>query len=106
MSFRRLAVLVAVNAAVILVVAASSAAAVPSAASRGLAPLRLRGASDGGVLPARRLTITVALAPRDPRGLAAFVGGRHAPLSARAFSARFGPAGATVGPRCSHARAH
>ncbi len=106
MSFRRLALLVAANGAVLLAAAAPSPAAIPSAVSRGVAPLRLRGASDLGALPARRLTITVALAPRDPRGLAAFVGGRHAPLSARAFSARFGPAGATVRAVTSWARAH
>jgi len=106
MSSSRLAPLLAIGAAVALIVAAPSSAAAPSAASRGLAPLQLRGASDLGALPPRRLTITVALAPRDPRGLAAFVRGRHAPLSARAFGARFGPAPATARAVASWARTH
>src|SRR4051794_35972351 len=78
---------------------ANASAAAPSRTSsvaRGLAPLRVKGATAAGAPTASRLSVTLALAPRNAAGLDALVASPHAPISTGEFNARYAPAPAAV----------
>jgi subtilase family serine protease len=88
--------------------AAAAAVALPSAAgaaTAGTAVWTVSGAQDLGALPARAMTITLALTPRDASGLKAFVSAPHAPLTPAEFVSRFGPSPSTVAGIASWAAA-
>jgi Pro-kumamolisin, activation domain len=101
MTIRR-ASLVAVSLVVAVLVAASPAGAtVP-----GTSAWRVKGARNLGAMGARRMTITFALAPRDPAGLRALVSSPHAAITPAQFTARFGPSSQTVRSIRRWAKAH
>jgi pseudomonalisin len=74
------------------VVTTSSAAAAPS----GLALWHDSSATKIGALPARALSITLTLTPRNASALRAFVDRPHAALTPAQFNARYAPASTTV----------
>jgi subtilase family serine protease len=77
----------------------ATAAVLPAAASAavpGTSAWRVRGARDLGAMPARPMTITFALAPRNAGRLRALVASKHAALTPKQFNARFAPSAATV----------
>ena len=85
--------------------AAGSQAPVPSFGRAGALPALPSGAVSEGLMPAsQRLTVTVALEPRDPATLAAYIAAlsnRSSPLfrhflTPSGFARRFGPSAATI----------
>jgi pseudomonalisin len=76
--------------------AAAAAAAPASAAPAGLALWHDSSATKVGALPARPLSITLTLTPRDAAGLRSLVAHPHAALTPAQFSARFSPKAATI----------
>ncbi len=80
-------------------IAALAAIAIPSiagAAVTGTSAWRVRGAQNLGSIKAQRLTITLALAPRNGTALRTFVSGRHAALTPAQFNARYAPSASTI----------
>src|SRR4051794_9749254 len=97
--FGRSPVVAGLAAALTLAGGATATAAAPSrtsAAARGLAPLHVQGATAAGRPAASRISLTLALAPRDAAGLAALAATPHAPISTRQFNARYAPTAAQV----------
>jgi subtilase family serine protease len=85
-----------------LVVGAVAALAVPASASAvttaqrtGLAPILVSGGTDLGALPAQRMSVTVALSPRNKSALDQIVRS-HQTISTASFNSRFAPASTTV----------
>ncbi|MGH2866068.1 MAG: S53 family peptidase [Solirubrobacteraceae bacterium] len=72
----------------------------------GTQPWRVTGANDLGAMASRPMTITLALTPRHDAALRALVAGAHAPLTPAQFTARYGPAQASVKRVRSWARGH
>ena len=70
--------------------------AVAGAAVSGTSAWRVRGAQNLGAMPARGMTVTLALAPRHRAALHALAASRHPALTPRQFNARFAPSTATV----------
>ncbi len=92
-----------------LAVGVTTAFAAPSAAGAavpGTSSWRESGARDLGAMTARRLTITLALKPRDANGLRSLDSHPHAPLSPAQFGARFAPSQRSVNAIRSWAAAH
>src|SRR3954470_3949155 len=97
--FGRPPVVAGLGAALPLAGGATASAAAPSRtapAARGLAPLHVQGATAAGRPAASRISVTLALAPRDVAGLAALAAAPHAPISTQQFNARYAPTAAQV----------
>jgi len=95
-------ILRAAAAAACIAIAATGTAS----AATGTAPVRTRGAQDQGPAGATAMTVTIALAPRDARGLDQLIAQHAAPISPAEFNARFAPSQATVDAIESWAAAH
>jgi pseudomonalisin len=91
-SLRAVALGVAATAALVV---PASASAVTTAQKLGLAPILTSGGTDLGTLPARSLSVTIALAPRNKAGLDQVVA-QHQTISAATFNSRYAPATSTV----------
>jgi pseudomonalisin len=82
---------------VLAAMAAAVAAASPAAAApAGLALWHDSSATKVGALPARPLSITLTLTPRNASALRLFVASPHAALTPAQFTARYAPARTTV----------
>ena len=87
--------------AALAVVIPSAGAAVP-----GTSAWHVRGAHNRGALPARRMTITFALAPRNASQLKRLASSHHRALTRTQFISRFGPSKQTVKRIRTWATAH
>ncbi|HEY3727625.1 MAG TPA: S53 family peptidase [Solirubrobacteraceae bacterium] len=82
----------ATAAAAVLAVPANAFAATPP----GAAAWGVSGARDLGPLPARPMTFTLVLTPRNAGALKSFVSAPHAALTGPQFNSRYAPAASTV----------
>src|SRR5689334_16027727 len=102
MTTRRMA-----RAAITLI--AALAVVIPSAAGAvvpGTSAWHVRGAQNRGAMPARTMTITFALAPRNAGQLRRLTSSHHGALTRAQFTSRFGPSKQTVGRVRTWATAH
>lgn len=91
LSRRMVVVAVSLVVAGVMAVPPAAGAAIP-----GTSAWRVSGARDLGSMPARRMSITLALAPRNARALNALLASRHARLTPARFDARFAPSAKTI----------
>ncbi len=82
--------------AVTTVTAAMACAPSALAGAAGTSAWRVKNATDSGAYSASRMTVTLALAERNPSALNALLAKPHAPLTAAQFAAQYAPSTATI----------